>query len=101
MSKQSKDFSEKALRTERRMKIMLKYIAEHYANELRVEDIANSAMISESECLRCFHDSVCNSPINEIAEQCGFQDMSYFTKSFRELKVSDYDIYSFLCYILC
>ena len=110
MSKQSNDFSEKALRTERRTKVMLTYISENYANEIRVKDIANSAMISESECLRCFHDSVgispikyirqlriqtaaellisTDRPINDIAEQCGFQDRSYFTKSFRENKGS-------------
>ncbi|MDD2971232.1 MAG: AraC family transcriptional regulator [Lachnospiraceae bacterium] len=108
MSKQPKELSEKAMRTERRMKSMLTYIGEHYGNEIKIEDIAESAAISESECVRCFRDSVgispikyvkqfriqnaadllvhTDRPINDIAEQCGFQDMSYFTRSFREAK---------------
>lgn len=98
----------KTLRTERRMKTMLQYISENFSRELRTEDIAESASISESECVRCFHSSVGISPIryvkqfriqyaadlllgsersvSDIAAESGFMDMSYFTKSFKELK---------------
>lgn len=108
MSKKPKELSEKTMRTERRMKVMLSYIADNYGNELKNSDIAQSAAVSESECVRCFHDSVGISPmkyvkqlriqnaaellletdrsIGDIASQCGFQDISYFTKSFREAK---------------
>lgn len=108
MSKKPKELSEKAMRTERRMKTMLNYIADHYGDDMKNSDIAQSATISESECVRCFRDSVGISPmkyvkqfriqnaaellietnrsISDIASQCGFQDISYFTKSFREAK---------------
>lgn len=63
---------------------------------------------SESECLRCFRHTIGMPPIqyvrqfriqkagelllstdlkvSEIADLCGFQDISYFTKTFREMK---------------
>ena len=75
--------------------------------ELSVRDIADSASISESECLRCFRKILDTSPIaylktyrlqraaellettsrkvSDIAAQCGFGEMSYFAKSFREI----------------
>lgn len=98
----------KMLRNGERIKKMLQYIHSHYANELTVGRIAQSASVSESECLRCFRATIGTTPIqyvkqyriqkaaqllsvthdrvSDIAAQCGFQDLSYFTKSFRELK---------------
>lgn len=98
----------KALREEERVKRMLQFIQENFAAELTVEDIAKSAMISESECLRCFRNTIGVPPgqylkqfrIQKAAEllvsaarsaaetgaACGFPDPSYFTKTFRELK---------------
>lgn len=87
---------------------MLQYISENLAEELRVDDIAENAMISKSECTRCFHENLGIAPIqyikqlridtaasqlrltdravSEIACECGFQDMSYFAKTFKNIK---------------
>lgn len=90
-----------------RIKIMLMYINEHLGEEIKINDIAKSALISKSECLRCFAKIIGVSPIkyvkelrmgkaaylikntsmkiNEIAYECGLLDMSYFSKSFKEM----------------
>lgn len=89
-----------------RIKTMLMYINEHLEEEIKIDDIAKSALISKSECLRCFAKVIGVSPIkyvkelrmgkaaylikntsmkiNEIAYECGLLDMSYFSKSFKE-----------------
>lgn len=99
--------SEKALRDEGRMKQMLRFIQQHFGEEIGVSAIAESASISESECLRCFRATIGTPPIQylkqfrvqkaaellsstawsaaEIGAQCGFQDASYF-KTFRQLR---------------
>lgn len=96
----------KSLRDSERIKLMLSYIHEHYSQPISTKSIAAAASVSESECLRCFRSTIDTTPIqylkqhrlrqaamqllgtsdriSEIAERCGFQDMSYFTKSFRE-----------------
>ena len=100
--------SEKAMRDGERVKVMLQYIQEHYSEEISLAQIADSAHICESECLRCFRSVIGHSPIqyvkqvriqqaaklllstnqriSDIGQQCGFQEMSYFAKTFRELK---------------
>ncbi len=100
--------SEKALRSEARIKQMLRFIEENYGGQLSTADIARSAMISESECLRCFRSTIGAAPIQylkqfriqkaaelllaseesagEVGARCGFPDASYFSKIFRELK---------------
>lgn len=100
--------SEKVMRDGERIKLMLQFIHEHYGDELNTAGIAGSASISESECLRCFHNTIGTTPIQyvrqyrlqqvcqllastqekiaDIAARCGFQDISYFTKIFRETK---------------
>ena len=100
--------SEKDLRNGKRIKTMLRYVQEHYTGELTAGQIAASALISESECLRCFQSTIGLPPMRyvkqlrlqraaelltatewpaaEIGAQCGFSDASYFTKSFREWK---------------
>lgn len=102
------ELSEKALRDSARIKTVLQYIQEHYASELTVARIAESALISESECLRCFRATIGIPPIQyvkqfriqeaarllastdqgiaDIGAQCGFPDASYFTRTFREMK---------------
>ena len=99
---------EKAMRDGERIKVMLQFIHEHYADELNTANIAESASVSESECLRCFRNTIGTTPIqyvrqyrlqqvcqllastkekiSDIAARCGFQDISYFTKIFRETK---------------
>lgn len=100
--------SEKTLRDGERIKIMLQYIQEHYDGELTLAKIAGSAAISENECLRCFRSMIGSTPIqyvkqvriqraaellistdrkiSDIGAECGFQEMSYFAKTFRTLK---------------
>ena len=97
----------RALRSADRIKTMLQFIQEHYTEEVSVEQIAASASISPSECLRCFHDMIGTTPnqylrdqraqraaellcgtglrVSEIALQCGFQDASYFARAFRQV----------------
>lgn len=99
---------ERTQREEERLKQMLRFIEEHYASELTAAQIAQSARISESECLRCFRRTIGAPPsqylkqlrvqkaaqllsdtacgIAEAGALCGFQDASYFTKIFRETK---------------
>lgn len=100
--------NKKQLRAAERIKNMLRYIHEHFDEDLNTSAIAMSAGVSESECLRCFHTIIGTTPIqylrqfriqrsaqmltnsslsvSEIATRCGFQDVSYFTKTFRELR---------------
>ena len=103
-----KKTSEKVIRDGKRTKAMLQYIQVHYREEISLLQIAESAHICESECLRCFRSVIGRSPIqyvkqvriqkaaelllgtdlkiSDIGLQCGFQEMSYFAKAFRELK---------------
>lgn len=100
--------SDKMIRDGERIKTMLQYLQEHYASEINTAQIAGSALISESECLRCFRSTIGTTPIQyvkqfriqkaaeqlassnqkiaDIAASCGFLDVSYFTKTFREQK---------------
>lgn len=103
-----KGLPKKALRDGERIKAMLHYIQAHDSEELTAAEIAGSAMVSESECLRCFRSVIGATPIQyvkqmriqkaaellahtdqkiaDIGALCGFQEMSYFAKSFREAK---------------
>lgn len=89
-----------------RIRTMLLFIEEHLSQELSTAEIAKSVSISESVCLRCFHKMLGTTPIQyvkqrrlskaaellrsssmtakTVALECGFQDVSYFTKAFRE-----------------
>lgn len=84
------------------------YIAEHYADPLTLEDIANTIHISKSECCRCFKRVVSLSPIefliqyrvmeairkmqtkeavaksiSQLSASVGFNNASYFNKQFK------------------
>ena len=98
--------NQKSVRDSERIKSMLSYIHDNFAGTVTVTSIAASAAVSDSECLRCFRSAIGITPIQylkqyrlqqasslllssdrkstDIAQECGFQDMSYFTKSFRE-----------------
>ena len=98
--------SGKCIRDAQRIKTMLSFIHGQFASELNTAVIAASASVSESECLRCFRSTIGTTPIqylkqyrirqaarllaetrekvSDIAIRCGFLDMSYFTKVFRE-----------------
>lgn len=89
-----------------RMQKFLKYISEYYGEDISLEDIAKSADVSKSECLRCFRasmqttpykylteyrlskaaDLLTNSdePIGNIADKVGFRQVSHFGKCFKE-----------------
>ena len=96
----------RARRSDARIKLMLQYIQQHYPEELTAADIAQSAAVSESECLRCFREILGTTPIRylrqlrirqaagllastglpvaEIGAMCGFGETSYFSRCFRE-----------------
>lgn len=89
-----------------RVRQMVDFIHEYYAEPLTVDDIAAVAGIGARECSRCFRKNIGVSPIEhltntrirkatemllcssmsvlEISEACGFSSSSYFSKVFRE-----------------
>lgn len=89
-----------------RIKQMLGFIHEHYAEPLTVSQIAAASVISESECYRCFRKVLDASPIDyllqyriraaagllsgsdlSVSDICfatGFNSPSYFAKVFRQ-----------------
>lgn len=97
----------KAQRDNARIKEMLSFIQANYGRELTIEDIASACAISASECIRCFRATINTTPIaylksyrlqqaaiklqlttdkiSVIAESCGFQEMSYFARAFKEV----------------
>lgn len=97
---------EKQLRSSQRVKVMLQFLQENLDHELSLEQIASSASVSKNECLRCFQSVLGTSPIqylkeiriqkaaglltgtdrkiSKIASACGFQEMSYFARTFRQ-----------------
>lgn len=108
MPKLPKIPSAKSLRDAERIKQMLGFLHDNFSCDLDIQSIAASASISESECLRCFRSTIGTTPIqylkqyriqqaaqllldtgekvSDIASRCGFQDMSYFTRVFRDIK---------------
>ncbi len=100
--------SDQALRDAERIKVMLSWIQSHYREQIVLEQIADSVHLSANEALRCFKRMINRSPMQylreyrteqaahllqstdlkifQIAEECGFQDMSYFSKTFRQIK---------------
>lgn len=102
-----KDRGGKAQRDEKRMKTMLRFLQANLSEPISLSQIAESAAISPSECIRCFHSTIgvtpiqylreyrirhgaallreTQMPIAEVCAQCGFGDLSYFTKTFRQI----------------
>ena len=88
-----------------RLKQMLGFIREHYAEDISPADIAASAGVCERECFRCFRQELGTTPlatltdfrlrraaellretdrsVSDIAAACGFATSSYFGKVFR------------------
>ena len=104
----------KEIRDNERVKIMMNFIEKNFAENLTLEQIAATIPISKAECILCFKRVTGNTPrkflkdyrvllaaekirsskknISDIAFDCGFTDMSYFSKSFREIfKISPTD----------
>ncbi|MBQ4050206.1 MAG: AraC family transcriptional regulator, partial [Oscillospiraceae bacterium] len=89
-----------------RVQKMLTYIYEHYTEPITLKDIAGAASISRSEAGRCFHIYMNCSPVDvliryrletahrllgettlslqEIAGECGFHSVNYFSRQFRQ-----------------
>ncbi len=98
--------SEQELAETERIRTMLDYIENHYREDFTLQDLADQVSLSTSVCLRCFKKTLGESPMQyvkqyrirkaadllkttnltarDIALDCGFNDVSYFTKSFRE-----------------
>ena len=89
-----------------RMIIFLRYIEQHYPDAITLDALAESAHVSRSECLRCFHTALQTAPyqylmeyrlsraaellrntdlaIGEVAARVGFGQLSHFGKCFKE-----------------
>ncbi|MCR5834679.1 MAG: AraC family transcriptional regulator [Selenomonadaceae bacterium] len=95
------------IRDNERVKKMIFFIEKHFAEDISLEQIAQASAISKSEAHRCFK-RVTGLPavqflikyrillaaerlrstklnVSDIAASCGFLDMSYFSKAFREI----------------
>ena len=100
-------YTGKYQRDEDRVKKAIVYIEKNYQEPVMIEDIARSANISTSTCLRLFNTVLNTTPIaflveyrlqraleelkhtegktiSEIAYSCGFSDASYFNRCFRK-----------------
>jgi len=91
--------------TQIRIQQMLSYLYDHYAEDIRLRDIAQAASISRSEAGRCFQAYMGCSPVEaliqyrlqtahamlrdsektllEICLACGFHSVNYFSRQFR------------------
>jgi len=94
---------------ERRTKEMIKYMDEHYAEPITLDQLADEIHISKSECCRCFKRALSTTPIeylmklriskaalliqsnderahsfSDLAFNTGFNNASYFNKVFRQ-----------------
>lgn len=89
-----------------RMQKILRFIEEHFSEDITLSDLSASANISKSECSRCFKISMdttpykylieyrlakaaqllakTNEPVGNIAASVGFHQMSHFGKCFKE-----------------
>lgn len=89
-----------------KIKLMMIYIHEHYAEKISIQELAAAAYLSERECFRVFHDYLHMTPVEYIksyrlqkacqmltkgeesvtavSHACGLGSSSYFGKVFRE-----------------
>lgn len=88
-----------------RLRMMLEFIYENYAEKIQLIDIASAANVSKSEALRCFKEGTSTSPIEylnqyrlntakelllntdktitEISSQVGYDNIGYFDRLFK------------------
>lgn len=106
LSRQAMDEREEYDKRDDKIKLMMIYIHEHYADKIEVRELAAAAFLSERECFRVFRDCLhmtpteymrsyrlqmaCqmlakgDEPITGIGRACGLGSSSYFGKVFRE-----------------
>lgn len=106
LSRQAMDEKEEYDKRNDKIKLMMVYIHEHYAEKISIRELAAAAFLSERECFRVFHDCLhmtpieymrsyrlqmaCqmlikgDEPITYISHACGLGSSSYFGKVFRE-----------------
>ncbi|CQR55034.1 AraC family transcriptional regulator [Paenibacillus riograndensis] len=92
--------------TQTRLRLMIEYIANHFMEKIRLEDIAFAAKVSKSEALRCFKEGAATSPVDyliqfrlkqgrkmllttkrrvtDIAGTVGFDNVGYFDRLFKK-----------------
>jgi AraC-like DNA-binding protein/quercetin dioxygenase-like cupin family protein len=93
-----------------RIEKMIDFIQNHYTEDITLSHIAESAGVGDRECLRCFKRTIGQSPIqyllkyrlmqganllltfpslsiSEIANTCGFDNPSYFSKMFKKFYI--------------
>ena len=95
------------MRVDDKIKQMMRYINEHYAEPIRTADLAASAWLSERECFRVFREMLhttpgaylqqyrirqacrllaeTQQPLGEIGYAYGLGSAIYFGKQFREV----------------
>lgn len=96
------------IQDEQRVRQALLFIRKHYAESVSLGDIADSILVSKSECCHCFKrvlsmtpfeylmkyrisQAAChmqkypNATISEIAVSVGFNNVSYFNKIFKKI----------------
>ena len=98
--------SEKKMLLDSRTRRMLQFITDHYMDTNRLMDIADSAGVSKSEALRCFHRTIQTTPVDyliqyrirqakhllrttddtitRIAGQVGMDNINYFNRIFKK-----------------
>lgn len=96
------------LTSQERIRTMAAFIQRNFAEHITLTQIADSAHVSRSEAIRCFKKNLnvtpiqflteyrieqaaqmlisSSEPISSIASRCGFDDVSYFTKQFRQIQ---------------
>ena len=96
------------LTSQERIRTMAAFIQKNFAEHITLTQIADSAHVSRSEAIRCFRKNLNITPIqflteyrieqaaqmlissrdsiSDIAYRCGFDDISYFTKQFRQIQ---------------
>ena len=94
------------IQNQQRVQSMLAFIQANYNEKLTLEAIAAAASVSTRECIRCFHNTIRQTPIEYVMEyrlnmarkllnnsemsitdisyHCGFSSNAYFGKVFRE-----------------
>lgn len=88
------------------LRLMTRYIHEHYQDKVTLEDLARAGFVSRSQCINLFREHLHDSPINylisyrvelsvrllvesartvaDIAYQVGFSSPSFFVSTFRK-----------------